>query len=403
MALIQPFRGTRYGKNNLSMLLCPPYDIISPEQKQSLKKKSPDNMVRLELPDPEGNRNKYRQASRLLKQWHAAGVLVTDGRPAFYFYEQSFKDGGKQKVRRGFFAALRLEDPQKGDVKPHERTLAKPKADRLKLLRAVRANLSPIFGLFSDRNHSLLSLTVQVARMKPLAIATDSDNVRHRLWRIDDPAYFGKITATVAPQNVFIADGHHRYETAWNYLQERKRTDRHYTKDAEYNYVLAFLCPMEDPGLSIWPTHRVVEPPKDLEERIGKYFNVFPAGQFARRARRSPQPLLLTCAGKSRTLVIKSNALLKKAMPGKCKAYRELGVSMLHALLLPDVPPEKITYVKSAEETVRLARQRGCLAVIVPATPVAAVKEIALAGQTMPQKSTYFYPKIASGIVIHSV
>jgi uncharacterized protein (DUF1015 family) len=369
----------------------------------SLIKTSAHNMVRLELPDPAGNRNKYQQAARLFRQWQDEGILITDEKPAFYFYEQRFTDAGRQKVRRGFFAALRLEDPQKGEIKPHERTLAKPKADRLRLLRAVRANLSPIFGLFNDRGGRILRRTAQLARTTPLATATDDDRVTHRLWRIDDAATVKQVTGALQSQNIFIADGHHRYETAWNYLQERRRKGGKAAKDAEYNYVLAFLCPMEDPGLSIWPTHRVVVPPQDLEQRIAQYFDVLPAARFASCARRSPQPLLLNIGGKSRTLVVKNNAILQKMMPGKCKAYRELGVSILHALLLPAVPPETITYVKSEKEALRLARERKCLAVIVPATPVAAVKEIALAGQTMPQKSTYFYPKIASGIVIHTV
>jgi len=207
----------------------------------------------------------------------------------------------------------------------------------------------------------------------------------------------------LANQKIFIADGHHRYETSWNYSREMKNRDKKYSAEKEYNYVMIYLCPMEDPGLSIWPTHRVVEEPAEFENRINKYFKVTPGNSLKKYIRKLPQALLVWKNGKMRTLVLKDKSALLENMPDKCKAYRELGVSMLHALLLADVSPDKITYVKSENEAVKLARQKHCLAVMVPSTPIEAVKEIALANQTMPQKSTYFYPKVASGIVIHSV
>jgi len=207
----------------------------------------------------------------------------------------------------------------------------------------------------------------------------------------------------LANQKIFIADGHHRYETSWNYSQEMKNKDKKYSPDKEYNYVMIYLCPMEDPGLSIWPTHRVVEEPAEFEDRISKYFNVLPGNSLEKYSGKLPQALLAWKKGRMRTLVLKDKNALVKNMTGKCKAYRELGVSMLHSLLLNGVAPDKITYVKSEKEALKLAKERHCLAVIAPSTPIEAVKEIALATQTMPHKSTYFYPKVASGIVIHSV
>ena len=360
-------------------------------------------MVKLELPDASGKLNKYQAANRLLKEWIDKGVLTGDQTPAYYVYEQQFSDHGKKKIRRGFFAALHLEDPRGGVVKPHERTLEGPKADRLKLLRAVRANLSPIFGLFHDNGKKVLNYTKKISRSKEVSRAHDREGTLHRLWKVDDPAVTSMISAALDGKDIFIADGHHRYETAWNYSQERKKKDIKYSSEAEYNYVLAFLCPMDEPGLSIWPTHRVVEPPADLEEKIAENFNVLPAGAFAKLSQKSPQPIMISMNGKSRTLVIKNKNILSKAMPDKCPAYRDLGVSILHSLLLAGVAPEKITYVKDEKEALKLARARKHLAVIVPATPVDAVKKIALAGQTMPQKSTYFFPKVGSGIVIHTL
>lgn len=403
MATIKAFRGIRYNAQNLTKLICPPYDIISPKEKAALKKRSKNNMVRLELPDAAGGRNKYQESGSLFREWLKKGVLCAEEKPTLYFYEQRFTDHGRKMVRRGFFAALKLENPHGGAVKPHERTLAKPKEDRLKLLRAVRANLSPIFGLFHDNGTAVLKYANKLAAAKPAAEAKDDEGTTHRLWLVDDEAQVSRIAKALAPQKIFIADGHHRYETAWNYLQEQKKKNPKYSAAAEYNYVMIYLCPMEDPGLSIWPTHRVVEAPRDLEEKIQKYFRVLPAGAFAKLSKKSPQPLLVYAGGKSRTLVVKDAKTLAQAMPDKCKAYRDLGVSILHSLLFAGVPPETITYVKDEREARKLADAGKRIAVIVPATPVEAVRQIALANQTMPQKSTYFYPKVASGIVIHTV
>jgi uncharacterized protein (DUF1015 family) len=403
MAIIKPFHGIRYQKKNISSVVCPPYDIISPEEKERLKKRSEHNIVKIELPDAAGTRNKYQQAQKLFSAWQAEQILRSDADPCFYFYEQTFSDRGVTKTRRGFFAALMLEDSRKGDVKPHEKTLAKPKEDRLKLFKAVKANISPIFGVFDDKKGSVALCAKALAKTEPNEEARDDEGTKHRLWRICDPADIKHLEQALASKSVFIADGHHRYETGWNYLQEMKKKDKKYSTASAYNYIMIYLCPINDKGLSIWPTHRVVEAPHDLEQRITEYFNVLPQDQFSRRSSSSPQPLLVSFNGKKRTLVVKNKSILAKHMPDKCAAYRELGVSILHSLLLPEVPADKITYVKDEKKAYQLAAERGQCAVIVPATPVEAVKKIALAGQTMPQKSTYFYPKVATGMVFHSL
>jgi Uncharacterized conserved protein len=403
MATIKSFHGIRYNARELTKLICPPYDIISQKEKAALKKRSNHNMVRLELPDASGARNKYLESGRLFREWLDKGVLAKEAAPALYFYEQRFTDHGRKMVRRGFFAALKLENPHGGAVKPHERTLAKPKEDRLKLLRAVRANLSPIFGLFHDKGLGTLKYAKKLSATRPAAEAKDDEGTLHRLWVVSGEKDISRIAKSLASEKIFIADGHHRYETAWNYLQERKKKGGKFSPTAGYNYVMAFLCPMEDPGLSIWPTHRVVEAPADLEEKIEKYFKVLPAGAFAKLSKHAPQPLLVYAGGTSRTLIVKDVKTLASSMPDKCKAYRDLGVSILHSLLFAGVPPENITYVKDEREAKKLADSSKRIAVMVPATPVEAVRRIALANQTMPQKSTYFYPKVASGIVIHVV
>ena len=214
-----------------------------------------------------------------------------------------------------------------------------------------------------------------------------------------------EVENSLKSKKTFIADGHHRYETSWNYLQYVKSKDKNFSDKNEYGYVLAYLCPMEDSGISIWPTHRVIEEPKNLEQNIEKYFNVLPQKDFAKLQKTKIQPILLFKDGKYRTLVIKNESLLKKAMPKNCSAFRNLGVSILHNILIPkeQVAADKYIYVKDDKEAISLAKKTSKIAILVPATPVESIKEIALKNENMPQKSTYFFPKLASGIVIHKV
>ena len=403
MAIIKAFNGVRYSKANITNEICPPYDVISAEEKKKLKAKSKYNMVQLELSDPKGKRNKYAQANVLFKEWLDKNVLLQETKPALYFYEQALVDHGKKMVRRGFFAALKIENPHGGAVKAHEKTLSKPKADRLSLLKAVKANLSPIFLLFNDDKKKIVNLCKKISKKKPTSVATDKEKTNHKLWVIDDAKIVKEVESSLKNKKTFIADGHHRYETSWNYLQYMKSKDKKFSDKNEYGYVLAYLCPMEDSGISIWPTHRVIEEPKNLEQNIEKYFNVLPQKDFNKLQKAKIQPILLFKDGKYRTLVIKNEALLKKAMPKNCSAFRNLGVSILHNILIPkeQVTADKYVYVKDEKEAIALAKKTKKIAILVPATPVEAIKEIALNNENMPQKSTYFFPKLASGIIIH--
>ena len=404
MAEIRPFNGIRYSKGNITNIICPPYDVISPEEKKKLQKLSAHNIINIELSDPKGKKNKYQNAADIFNVWLKSGVLVKDAAPALYFYEQTFKDHGVKMTRRGFFAALKLDNPHsgKGSVKPHEKTLAGPKADRLKLLKAVKSNISPIFGLFDDGKKVMVNLCKKISKKSPAATATDKEGTFHKLWVVTDKDILAKVQKYLSAKKMFIADGHHRYETAWNYSQEMKKKDKKYSAAKDYNFVLTYLCPMEDPGISIWPTHRVIAEPKDFEENIEKYFDVCPAKDFAKLSKKEIQPLLVYKNGKSRTLIIKKEAALKKAMPDKGKAYRSLAVSALHYVLMPKIDANEFVYVKNDKEAIALAKKTGKIAIIVPATPVSSLKAISLNNEMMPQKSTYFYPKLASGIVIRT-
>jgi uncharacterized protein (DUF1015 family) len=201
-------------------------------------------------------------------------------------------------------------------------------------------------------------------------------------------------------KKIFITDGCHRYETAWNYSQERKEKDKHYSQYSDYNYVMSYLCPMEDPGISIWAIHRVIEAPDNLEANIEKYFDVYLVKDFQKLSKKEVQPIIIFKDGKYRVLMIKKDDFLKKAMPKKSRACRNLAVSVLHYVLMPNIEASEFTYVKDDKEAILLARKTGKMAIMVPPTPMQSLKDISLSNEIMPQKSIYFYPKLSCGIVM---
>jgi uncharacterized protein (DUF1015 family) len=400
MAEIKSFRGFRYSKEMITNFICPPYDVISADEKVRLQKLSPFNIVNIELPDSQGKRNKYQNAARLIQSWQNEHILKRDKTPALYFYEQIFEDHGITMNRRGFFASLKLDGSL---VRLHEKTLAQPKIDRLSLLKATKANISPIFGLFDDENRTVIDICGKITMGTLSATAKDKEGTFHKLWVVTDGNIIKTLEKYLSTRKVFIADGHHRYEAAWDYLQERKEKDKNYSQNKEYNYVLTYLCPMNDTGISIWPTHRVVEVTEDLESNIEKYFDAHLAKNFQEFSKKETQPMTIFKDNKYRVLTIKKEAFLKKAMPDKCKAYRNLAISVLHHILLPKVNASKFIYVKDERDAILLAKRTGKVAIIVPATPIESLKAISLNNEAMPQKSTYFYPKLASGMVIACV
>ncbi|MDR0800294.1 MAG: DUF1015 domain-containing protein [Endomicrobium sp.] len=400
MAEIKSFRGIRYSKEIITNFICPPYDVISADEKVRLQKLSPFNIVNVELPDSQDKRNKYQNAAKLLQSWQNEHILKRDKAPALYFYEQIFEDNGITMTRRGFFALLKLDSSL---VRFHEKTLAQPSIDRLSLLKATKANISPIFGLFDDENRTVVDMFKKITIRTLSATAKDKDGTFHKLWVVTDENIIKILEEYLSTRKVFIADGHYRYEAAWNYLQEKKEKDKNYSQSKEYNYVLTYLCPMDDAGISIWPTHRIVEATEDLESNIEKYFDAHLAKNFQEFSKKETQPMIIFKDNKYRVLTIKKEAFLKRAMPGKCRAYRNLAISALHHILLPKVNASKFTYVKDERDAILLAKRTGRVAIIVPATPIESLKAISLNNEVMPQKSTYFYPKLASGMVIACV
>ncbi len=395
-----PFKAIHYNFSKLATLsnvICPPYDVISVTDYDRLLKRHPQNIVRVELPLAQGKTDRYEGAAQLWKRWQSQRVLVEDREPAFFGYEQRFSVGNDPYIRRGFFCALRLEAPGQGHVRPHERTFPKHKEDRLKLMRATHANISPIFGIFFDRQKKAQQLLADRMTQKPLMVSRDDKSVTHRLWRWSDPEARAILTGVLKKEDVLIADGHHRYETAWNYAQERGSGGR----NRAYRFVMTLLCPLADPGLIIQPTHRSVKwsaPWKEWEERISPHF--------------IPQKVNGLTALLSRLRGTKDRAALGMVLEGeglfwlkpKKKGEALLPVVPLHEGILKGIPLEYISYGQDPRDMVQnLQRGEANAVFLLPPPDKEAFARICRAGRLLPQKSTYFYPKLATGFVMRSL
>ncbi len=390
MAEFIPFRGFRYDQTvagPLSDLICPPYDVIDEAARERLYAGSPHNFVRIELPK-DGPDDKYARAAKDLGGWIRRQVLRRDERASFYLHEHEFEVAGRRLVRRGIFGALRLYPQSEGVVLPHELTFPKAKADRLELVRATRANTSPVFGMFPDEGGLMRSLG-EAAREG--AGEATVGNERHRLERIDEAQAVARIASALRDQRVYIADGHHRYETALNYLAELGGVG----PKAPERYTLAFLCALDDPGLRIFATHRIVRGSEDaLEAAIARSFDVTP---IDRGALGEMEPgIVVARGGVFRALALRSSAELS-AMPA---AWRTLPVALAEEFLVKPTREAgaEIAYEHDTERAIAAGT-----AILLRAVDPSTLRSVADAGERMPQKTTYFYPKVPAGLVVRTL
>ena len=390
MAEFVPFRGFRYDSaiaGPLSGQICPPYDVIDEKERDRLYARSPYNFVRIEFPK-EGPDDRYDRAAADLSHWMRQEVLRRDGRDSFYLHEHDFEIAGQRFTRRGIFGALRLYPQSDGVVLPHELTFPKAKADRLELLRATQANTSPVFGMFADDGGLVRSLgEAPHAESDETTIGAE----RHRIQRIDDPATVARISSALSDRHVYIADGHHRYETGLNYLTELHGVG----PNAPQRYTLAFLCALEDPGLRIFATHRIVHGAREaLESAIARSFDV---SEIDRGALGDIQPgIVIARDGAFRSLAVRATTDLS-ALPA---AWRNLPVALAEELL---VKPAReagadIAYEHNTERAIA-----GGTAILLRAVDPLTLQRVADAGERMPQKTTYFYPKVPAGLVIRTL
>ncbi len=406
MAEIQPLRALRYEPavtGGLQDVVAPPYDVIDADQRAALAARSPYNVVRVDLPEGDGDR--YERAAALLSQWRAQGALVLDDGPAIWTLDQDYTGpDGRRRTRRGFFARVRVEEYGAGRIRPHERTHPGPREDRLRLTRATRANLSPIFSLYSDRTGAARRALETATAGDPWATTTDDDGTANRLWRTDDPAVVDPLTEALAGAELLIADGHHRYETSRVYAEE-------IGGEGPHRWVLMCLVALEDPGLTVFPTHRLVRGLDDrrraaLHAALRRDFvAVEDAGEGVRIG------FLEAGDDRARTLVLRDQAIADAALSRHQAPYRRLDTAVLEAIVLKgalgmtdaDIDHmDGLGYARDLDQALALVRSGEYDAAFLMApTPVDQVRAVAAAGESMPPKSTYFYPKVPTGLLLH--
>ena len=432
MAEIQAFRGVRYDLGHVGSLgdvIAPPYDVISPEFQDELYSKHPNNCVRLILnkikpEDTEGD-NRYTRARQCFRDWQRDGVMFTESDPAIYVYHQEFDAAGRHYVRKGFMSRLRVSPFGEGVVFPHEETHSAAKADRLMLFTTCKANFSQIFGIYPDPQCEAQNVLEEaIVGQTPLE-AVDHLGVVHRMWMVTDPTVIASVASIMGPKPVFIADGHHRYETACNY-KKHIQDQGGMTPDHPANFVMTMFVAMDDPGLAVLPTHRLFTgvPEMDATElaaKLGDCFTCESGGNGPEQAQSlwedmetadDQERICLYTKKDDRwtvvTLTDKGREKLAEVAADHNEEWRGLGVSILHRLILDhllgctNLP--KPNYVHLVEEVVRDAKtgEYPLAALVMPAT-VEHIRQISLGGERMPAKSTYFYPKLLSGLVIHSL
>ncbi|HEX8101527.1 MAG TPA: DUF1015 domain-containing protein [Solirubrobacteraceae bacterium] len=418
MADVQPLRALHYAladPADLDAVTAPPYDVIDPEQRAALLARSPHNVVAIDLPEPDDPAaDHYAHAAALFARWRAEGVLVQDEDPALWVLAQDYTGpDGRERTRHGIFARVRVEAYGPGRIRPHERTHPGPKEDRLRLTRATDANLSPIFSLYDDPDGAAWRAVEAVTAQPPAGEVTDPDGTRHRLWRVGDPTTVEQVRQALAPTELLIADGHHRYETARVHQEEIGGTGGH-------DFVLMCLVALQDPGLTIFPTHRLVrglsaDQHELLAAALRESFEIEPIehAELAPPAGDGPLQLGYIDAHfqKAFRLTLKDQAIADELLADHSPAYRRLDTAILEALLLKGplgLTDEAIShleglgYSRTDDEALQLVLDGTYdAAFFLRPSPVEQVREIAAAGEVMPPKSTYFFPKVLTGMLFN--
>jgi len=431
MADIRAFRGFRYDLGrvgSLSDVVAPPYDVVDATLQKHLYAASPYNAIRVELtqeePDDDELENKYTRAASTFKDWLAADVLRQDTARGIYVYEQEFTVEGQTYTRRGFLARIRLEPFGTGRIYPHEQTLSGPKADRLKLYNATNFNISPIFGLYPDAENEVFAKVESLIRSAPPIVARDHLGVWNRMWLVADQSIISALIGLMGPKPVYIADGHHRYETGLKYLEEQRAGNLVPNEESPQNFCLMQLVSMGDPGLIILPTHRLLSglpamTSAELQALLQPHFDI--VGTFGTNAQECWEHLQMDGSqailgfgteadGHYFAAKLRTPEVMADVAPQQSESWRALAVSILHKLVIEKILAEKYgtkaecKYVHLMKEVTDAMSQKSCtVAALVPPCEMEHVEEIAGNGETMPPKSTYFYPKLLTGMVFHSL
>ena len=432
MAEIRPFRGLHYAQTDLSALVCPPFDVISPEEQRRLYERSPFNAVRLEYgetsPDDTPSQNRYTRAAATLREWLQHGVLVRDDALAVYVGDQQFSHEGRPFARRSLFARVRLHDWNEGPVRPHERTLNRPIEDRIRLLQACRLNISPILSLYRDDDARVRDSVESACHAAHLLTRADVNGEKHTLRRLSDDTALEPLARLLREKTFYVIDGHHRYETALAYLKERRSQAQTWAGDEPENFVLMALIAREDPGVVVLPTHRLL-----CNVALPDHFIGLLEGDFAvedvsaavssggwrkmesslsQAAERGVAFGLATSDGRRLILRVRDTEIVARHMPSDSPAsWSSLDAAVLEAIVLRDIlridqqsaaTEASLTFTHDGEEALRLVESGDCMvAFLLSPAPVEQVLSMADAGERMPQKSTYFYPKMPAGLVMN--
>jgi uncharacterized protein (DUF1015 family) len=426
MVDVVPFNGLRYNEDKsgpLSELIAPPYDVIRLNLQEELYARNPYNVVRLILgkifEDDNESNNRYTRSAKDFRDWQSKIILKEDAEPSFYVYSQEYTFNGQTNNRIGFFARVRLEDFDKGNICPHEFTLAKAKKDRVQLIRACRANFSPVFGLFSDPAGTIDDKLAKIIEQPPLT-EIDEDSVVHRMWKVDDAEMVQFLSENFKDKKVYIADGHHRYETSLAYHKE------HGAEVPDSAHVMMFLTNLDAQSLAIYPIHRQLKCSTPFNrqtfiEQLEPYFKVESLSkgqtgdQLTARLEKAGKDKIAFCAylgqGDALLLILKDIEHIVPFMGNDSNGLKVLDVYQLHTLVLRELlgidtrNPEHqqyITYnVRTAESMANVDAGTFDLVFFMNSTRMDQVRELAERGIRLPQKATYFYPKLLSGLVIN--
>ena len=421
MAEIKPFRGVRFDTDkagDMQELICPPYDIISASQREEFIEKNPHNIVRLELPAAEDDSdNPYETASRRLNEWIAEGIMVREEKPSLYIYEEQYTLHDETRSIRGILGLVKLEEFSSGVILPHEKTLSKPKDDRLNLLRATNTNMSTIYSLYSD-NGRRTSLKMDTLTGHAPDVEVSEGKIVHRLWVVSDETEISAICRDFEKRTLYIADGHHRYETSLNYRNECRAKGA--PEGSACDYTMMLLVNMDDQQFSLFPTHRLIKnaPNFDVKSIIAALDKNFRVDEHRGISGIKPTLNEYYNMGRKATVWYVGNDtwyLLKlrstseamdEVMPTCSDALKTLDISIIHALVLDEIMhcnnEDCVNYTRSftqAINSVDSGEYQSCF--ILNPTRITQIKDIVEAGEKMPQKSTYIYPKPTTGLVIN--
>ncbi len=426
MAIVRPFKGMRFtdAAGEIGEVCCPPYDIISESERKAYIKKNPHNIIRLEL--PKETKSPYKKAKAVLDEWLEEGTLDFDAEPCFYIYEERFTVENKEYSLKGLIGKVFLYEFERGIILPHENTLSKAKEDRFNLMKATACNFSQVYSLYQDPMGKIDKSIAKLTAREPDKTYTDKDGVTHNMWVVPRCTEVDKISANMAGKKLYIADGHHRYETAIRY-RDYLRAEGIISEEGENeaDYMMMMLVNMQSPGLVVFPTHRIIHSLKKFSitktvEACQQYFTIATtksrdtATAKLKAMYAAGEKGFLMYAGK-KYYVMKLNNLeaMKEFLPDSSDALRNLDVSILHKLVLErimGIDAENmanginLTYTRDdAEATEAVDNGEANCSFILNPTRVEEIGDVATAGEKMPQKSTYFYPKLTTGMVMNKL